>query len=152
MENFRPFLPCILKKIPAQIWPVSLSQNVAKMRNINRPWPKSNLSWRWSENINMLNLRPFLPCVLKKTPGICKSKCRQNEENQQTMTKSNQFSRWSEYISMSNFRPFIQRDCNKKCEESTWSLMPSQTLSEKVLLKKMPKIQNCNFGQTRYLC
>ena len=56
-----------------QIWPVPLSQNCAKMKNINIPWPKSNLLWRWSENINMPNFRPFLPCVcLKKMPGNLK--------------------------------------------------------------------------------
>ena len=42
-----------------QIWPVSLSENAAKMRKIHRPWPKSNQFWTWSGHISMSNLRPF---------------------------------------------------------------------------------------------
>ena len=47
----------------------------------------------WSGYISMLNLRPLLPCVPKKIPEtpnlncFTKSKCCQNEENQDTMTK-----------------------------------------------------------------
>ena len=63
--------------------------------------------------------------------------------------KSNQFSRWSGYISMSNFRSFIVTAIKK---ESTLSLMSLQRLNEKVQLKKkLPKMQNCNFGQIRYV-
>ena len=158
MSSFRPFFPCVLKKIleppnltcftksewrqkwgistyrdqniiyseggqnkstcklggipplcsqenaqKSQIWPVSLSQNSAKMGKINRRLPKSN-----------------------------------------------QFSRWSGYISMSNFRPFKVTAIKK---ESTLSWMSPQRLSEKVQLKKkLFKIQICNFGQTRYVC
>ena len=42
-----------------QISPVSLSQNVVKMRKINRPWPKSNQFWKWSGYITKLNFRPL---------------------------------------------------------------------------------------------
>ena len=76
MSNFRPFLPCVLKKIPETTnMIVSLSQNGAKMRNINIPWPKSYLYWRWPEYINKPNLRRFLPCVLKKCPEIANLPC-----------------------------------------------------------------------------
>ena len=46
----------------------ALSQNCAKIRKINRPWPKSNQPWRWFQYISMPNLRSFLPCVLKRIP------------------------------------------------------------------------------------
>ena len=53
--------------------------------------------------------------------------------------KSNQFSGWPGYISIVEFQS-IQSDCNKNSdEELTLSLMPPQTLSEKVQLKKMQK-------------
>ena len=52
-----------------QIWPVSLSQNCAKIRKINRPWPQTNQFWRWSRYISMQNLRPFPPCILREMPG-----------------------------------------------------------------------------------
>ena len=41
------------KSYKPQIWPVSLSQNGIKMRDINSLWPKSNLFWKWSEYINI---------------------------------------------------------------------------------------------------
>ena len=61
MPNFRPFLPCVLKNVrKSQIWHVSLCPNAAKMRKINRRWPKSNqFFWRWSGYISMSNFRPF---------------------------------------------------------------------------------------------
>ena len=52
-----------------QIWPVSLSQNSAKIRKINRPWPSTNQFWRWSRYISVQNCRPFPPCVLREMPG-----------------------------------------------------------------------------------
>ena len=47
MPKFRPFVHCVLQKNvrKLQIWSVSLSQNDAKMRKINRWWPKSNQFW-----------------------------------------------------------------------------------------------------------
>ena len=44
---------------------VSLSQNCANVRKIDKPWPNSNQFWRWPGYISMLNLRPLLPCVLR---------------------------------------------------------------------------------------
>ena len=44
-----------------QIWLVSLNQNDAKGKKINRPWPKSNHFWRWSGYISM---QKFPPCIL----------------------------------------------------------------------------------------
>ena len=52
-----------------QIWPVSLSQNCAKIRKINRLWPQTNQFWRWSRYISMQNLRPFPPCIFLEMPG-----------------------------------------------------------------------------------
>ena len=52
-----------------QIWPVSLSQNSAKIRKMNRPWPLTNQFWRWSRYISMQNFRPFPPCVPREMPG-----------------------------------------------------------------------------------
>ena len=83
-----------------------------------------------AEYINKPNLRPFLPCVLKKMPGNRKFGLFHSVKNTTKMRKinrrwpkSNQFSRWSGYISMSNFWPFkvtaIQRNqlylwCHRK--------------------------------------
>ena len=53
----------------SQIWPVSLSQNSAKMTKVNRPWPRTNQFWRWSRYISMQNFRPFPLCVLQEMPG-----------------------------------------------------------------------------------
>ena len=47
----------------SQIWPVSLSLNAAKMRKINRWWPKSNQFSRWSGYIS--NFRPFKVTAIK---------------------------------------------------------------------------------------
>ena len=55
-----------------QIWPVSLNQNDAKMRKINRPWPKFYKFGRWAGYISMPKFRPFLPCVLQKMSGSYK--------------------------------------------------------------------------------
>ena len=52
-----------------QIWPVSLSQNSAKIRKINRLSPTINQVWRWSRYISAQNFRPFPPCVLREMPG-----------------------------------------------------------------------------------
>ena len=63
------------------------------MRKTNRPWPECNQFQRWPWYISMSTFRPFLPYVLKKiqeTPnfnGFTKSKWRQNEEYQHTVTK-----------------------------------------------------------------
>ena len=59
--NFKPFLPCILRKITKnpKIWPVSLCQNAIKMKKINRWWPKSDQFWWWSGYISISNFRPF---------------------------------------------------------------------------------------------
>ena len=70
MRNVRLSLPSILKKIPET--PNLTSFNKSKwrqMRKINRPWPKPNLFWRWSEFINIHNLMPFPPCVVYKMSG-----------------------------------------------------------------------------------
>ena len=58
---------CILIKISLKCVPEGLiAQSGAKMRKINRPWPKSNKFWRWSGYIAIPNFRPFLVCILKK--------------------------------------------------------------------------------------
>ena len=48
-----------------QIWPLSLSQNRAKFRKINKPWPRTNQFWRWSRYIGVQNFRPFPTWVLQ---------------------------------------------------------------------------------------
>ena len=68
MSNFKPFLLCVLKKRKPHIWPVSLSQNGAKMRKINRWWPKSNQFSRWSGYIS--NFRSFKVTTIKLRWGI----------------------------------------------------------------------------------
>ena len=114
MQNFRPFLP-----MPSpgnarkpQIWPVSLSQNSAKITTINRPWPGTNQFWRWSRYISMQNFRPFLPMPSPgnaRKPQIWPVSLSQNSAK---ITKINrlwprtyQFWRWSRYISVQNVRP-----------------------------------------------
>ena len=52
-----------------QVWRISLSQNSAKMRKINKPQPYSYQFWRFSRYINMQNFRPFPPCVLQQIAG-----------------------------------------------------------------------------------
>ena len=52
-----------------QIWPVSLSQNSAKITKINRPWPRTNQFRRWSRYMSVQNLRPYPPCVLQEMSG-----------------------------------------------------------------------------------
>ena len=56
MPNFRPFLSCVFQKMPGNpiVWPVWLSQNAAKMRKINRAWPKCDQFWRWSRYFSIL--------------------------------------------------------------------------------------------------
>ena len=86
-DKFRPIPPihCHENAWKVHIWSVSLSQNGAKMRKTNRPWPKFNQFKRWSGCISMSNFRPFLPCILKKIlepPNLTcftKSKWHQNE-------------------------------------------------------------------------
>ena len=60
-----------------QICPISLSQNSAKIRKINWLWPYTNQFWRWSRYISPETQN--LTCFTK-------SKWRQTEENQQTVT------------------------------------------------------------------
>ena len=74
ISNCKQFLPCILKKKcqKPEIWPVSLSQNDAKIRKIHRPWPKFIKFGKWSGYISMPKFRPFLPWVLQKMSGSCK--------------------------------------------------------------------------------
>ena len=55
-----------------QIWAFSLSQNSAKIRNINWPWPLTNQFWRWSRYISMQNFGSLPPCVLREMPGNLK--------------------------------------------------------------------------------
>ena len=76
-------------------WPVSLSQNGAKMRKINRPWTKFNKFWRLSGYISMSKFRPFLLCFLQKIPGSCKfwpvkmmQKCWKSTDDDQNLISS----------------------------------------------------------------
>ena len=117
------------------------------MRNINIPWPKFNLFWKWSAYINIPNLRLFLSCVLKKMPGNRKFGSVSLSQNTAKMrkikrrwSKSNQFSRWwSGYTSMSNFQPF--KGTTKKGINFIFDV------TTKTNWKKMPKIEICNFGR-----
>ena len=70
MLNFRPFLQCILKKIPRkpQILPPALSK-WHQNEETHRPWSKSNQLYWCSGYTSMQNLRPFLLCVPKKISG-----------------------------------------------------------------------------------
>ena len=52
-----------------QTWPVSLSQNSANIRKINRPWTWTNQFCKWSRYISVRNCRPFPPCLLRQMPG-----------------------------------------------------------------------------------
>ena len=63
-----------------------------------------------------------------------KSSCCQNEENQQMMNKIKSFLK---VVRIHQKFQSIQSNCNKNSgEESSLSLMPPQTLSEKLQLKK----------------
>ena len=57
------------------MWPVSLSQNGAQMRNINIPWPKSNLFWMWSEYINRQIWGHSCLVFSRKCPEIANLAC-----------------------------------------------------------------------------
>ena len=76
--------------------PCLLNQNGTKMRNISRPWQKSNHFWGWSGYICTPNFRPFFPRVLTKIAGnlklisFTKSKWHQNEDKQRVLTPGHQ--------------------------------------------------------------
>ena len=48
-----------------QIWPISLSENSVKIRNIKQMWSLSYSFWRWSGYTSMQNVRPFRQWVLQ---------------------------------------------------------------------------------------
>ena len=52
-----------------QIWPISLSQNSTKIRQIYSLLLYSNLLWRWSRYITMQNFQPLPQCILWEMPG-----------------------------------------------------------------------------------
>ena len=123
------------------------------MRNINIPWPKPNLFWRWSEYITWT-------CKFEAIPPLCSQEKKQKSQIwpvllrqnaakmrkiNRRLPKSNQFSRWSGYISKSNFLPFKVTAIKK---ESTLSLMSPQRLSE----KKCHEYKIGIPGQMRYVC
>ena len=67
MPHFRPFLPCILFKMPRN---PNLTKSFGHRRpNVGRYQSKYNNSWRWSRYINMPHFRLFLPCVLLRMFG-----------------------------------------------------------------------------------
>ena len=147
MTNFGLFLSYIVMRMPAKlhIWLVSLSQNGAKMRKTNRPWPKSNQFQMWSGYISMSNFRPLLPWVLKKITEIpnltcfTKSKWHQNDEYQQTVIKVLSVLKAVRIHQHAKFEA-IQSDCNKNSnEESTLSLMPPNTKWKGIIAKKCQK-------------
>ena len=110
MTNFGLFILCHENACKVHIWPVSLSQNGAKMRKTNRSWTKCNHLQRWSGYISMWNFRHSSHAFWRKSrkPQIWHVSLNQNGANVRNINrpKSNLFWRWSGYISMSNFRPF----------------------------------------------
>ena len=95
-----------------QIWSVSLSQNDAKRRKMNGPWPKSD-HCRWSGYISRQNFRLFplmhSPANARK-PHIWPVSISQNSDKIRKINKPqlwfNRFWRQAGYISMQNCRPF----------------------------------------------
>ena len=69
IQNFRPYMCSPGNARKPQIWPVSPSQNCAKIRKIDRPWPRTNQFWKWSRYISVQNFRSFPPCILWEMPG-----------------------------------------------------------------------------------
>ena len=63
MPNYKPSLSMIFQ-IMARI-----RFTCAKLREINRPWPKSNHLCMWSRYIRMLHLKQSLPCILEMICG-----------------------------------------------------------------------------------
>ena len=92
-----PPLRCQQNARKPQIWPVIMSQNSAKMSNINGRWPEFYQAWRWSGYTSAPNFRPFLTWVITEMPrtslltSFTRSKWCQNQENQYTMTKTQSF-------------------------------------------------------------
>ena len=77
-----------------QIWPVSLSQNSAKIRKINRPWPRTN-QFKGGQDTSACKISGHsLHAFSRKCPEtpnltrFTKSKWCQNYKNQQTVTQN----------------------------------------------------------------
>ena len=70
MPHFRPFLPCILLRMPrtpnfTKVWGHPLKPQLHKVLGLleGQNLPKSNNFWRCSGCISIPHFRPFLPCI-----------------------------------------------------------------------------------------
>ena len=149
MSNFRPFFPCVPKKIPETPNLTCFTKSKWYQNEVYQQSVTKICSILKLVRIHQhAKLRPFLSWVLKKMPRnrqfglfhLTQTAAKMMKINRQ-WPKSNQFSRWSEYISMSNFWSFIVTAIKK---DSTLSLMSPQRLNEKVQLKK--KCQKCKIA------
>ena len=94
---------------------IPLSWNYAKIKETNRPWPKSIQFWKWSGHISKPNLMPFPQHILQKMPETLKfdlfhflrQNCIKISKVNKPWPKSNQLWRWLEYTRMPNLKPFL---------------------------------------------
>ena len=96
-----------------KIWSVSLSQNAAKMRNINTPWPLPVLKVvRIHQHAKSHTIPPMRSSENTWKPQFWPDPLSENAAKMRKINrlwlKSNQFWSWSGCISMSNFRQFLQ--------------------------------------------
>ena len=108
MPNFRPFLPCVLLRIPQN--PKYTKFFGHQMVGLGQYWSKSNNFWRWSGYISMPYFGPFLPCIsleCPETPIALYFWATRGPKLGQFQSKPNHFWRWSKYISMPHFRPLL---------------------------------------------
>ena len=152
--------PMLRSKKTRQNGPASLSQNGAKMRKINRIWPKCNQFQRWSGYITMLNFRPFLPCVLKKIPKnpnltcFTKSKWRQNEAYQQTMIKIlsvQEVIKIHQHVKFETIPPLLFQGNARKYQ--IWPVSQNQIVAKmRKINKPWPKYDQFSGGQDTSAC
>ena len=96
-----------------QIWLASLSQILAKMRKIHRPWPKCKAVEKVVRIHQHVKLQA-IPAMYSEgncqRPHIWPVSLSQNDAKKSKINrpwmKFNKFWRWSGYISMPKFRPF----------------------------------------------
>ena len=137
----------------SQIWPVSLSQNAAKMRKINRQRAKSNQFSRWSGYINMSNFWSFIVTAIKKESTLSlMSPQRLNEKVQLKKNWQNCNFGQIRLVCLSNHLEISSRKIKSCCnnnldEESTFNFSHYMDTrqSERCKFKEIAKIHILQF-------
>ena len=140
----------------SEIWPVSLSQNAAEMKKINRRWPKSNQFWSWPGYISMSNFRPFKMTAIKTQvsklmnfifDATTKTKWKGTIEKKIPQNRKLQF--WPNPVLTLSKPPrgiIIQLRWGMNL---TFTLHEHKTKSKLQIWKKLPKIQILKFWKKK---